>query len=527
MPAPPQMKRRGMKIFGGLAMLLGACLCARPALATDPVVTVDTGTLRGGSSGGIDIFKAVPFAAPPVGELRWRAPRPAQGWDGVRDARAVGPRCPQVNSFSTFAPGPMSEDCLYLNLWVPHGGTGLPVMVWIHGGGYSAGSGTMKLYDGKALAKRGVILVTINYRLGRLGFFAHPALKADHDAHYRDEPMGLYGILDQIAALQWVKRNIAAFGGDPGNVTIFGESAGGGSVTQLMVSPLAKGLFARAISQSGATGTSLDTFMEASLPNRPSAMLFGQAFVKSEGLPDAIDAKALRALPVATLLKPRLLPEQSAIFVDGVVVPDSVAKMFAEGRQHPVPFLLGANSNEGSTVMPGPNGMAQIAPDVTREQLEALYGKQSEVGYAQRWYGDSRFVAAARYLAGNMARAGGGAGAPAYLYYFSYRTQAQRDYYTGVRHADDLPYVFQGLREFETGAGPADYRVSSILGSLWTNFAKTGDPNGAGLPRWDAYRAAEDNWFEIGENALAMKPGILAARLDWHIARFKRMAGIP
>jgi para-nitrobenzyl esterase len=509
------------------SLILGAVLWASAAIAADPLVTIDVGTLRGESSGAVDVFWAVPFAAPPVGELRWRAPRPPRAWAGVRDARSVGPRCPQIDAFATHAPGPMSEDCLYLNLWVPRGGARLPVMVWIHGGGYSAGSGTMRLYDGKALAKRGVIVVTINYRLGRLGFFAHPALKADRDANYPDEPMGLYGILDQIAALEWVKRNIAAFGGDPGNVTVFGESAGGGSIAQLMDSPLAKGLFARAISQSGATGTSLATFMETSLPQRPSAMVLAQAFLASQGVPASIDAKGLRALPVDLLLKRTLMSEQSATFVDGTVVPDAVGKLFAEGRQHPVPLLIGANSHEGAGVTARPNAMAQIAPDVSREQLEALYGRKSDTEYVQHWYGDSRFVAAARYLAGSMSQANGGSGAPAYLYYMAYRTRAARDAYPGVRHADELPYVFHALAEFETGAVAADYRVSDQIVSYWTNFAKTGDPNGAGLPRWEPYRAADDDWLEIGDDAIGMKRGILAARLDWHIARFKRMAGIP
>ena len=177
-----------------------------------------------------------------------------------------------------------------------------------------------------------------------------------------------------------------------------------------------------------------------------------------------------------------LMSECGEVLVDGTFVTDAVSKLFTEGVNDAVPLMLGANSHEGSTVVAGPKGMAQIAPDVSREQLEALYGKKSETGYAQYWYGDSRFVAAARYLAGNMARAGAGAGAPAYLYYFSYRTQAQRDYYSGVRHADDLPYVFQGLAEFETGAGPADFRISSRIGSYWPNFAKTGHPNRTGLP---------------------------------------------
>lgn len=511
------------------ALVFVASVAACNGFANDRLVTIDTGALRGTASGDIDVFKVVPYAAPPVGDLRWRAPQAAAAWDGVRDARSSGPRCPQPYRASTWAPGPMSEDCLYLNLWVPHGGTGLPVMVWIHGGGYFSGSGTMKLYDGKALAKRGVIVITINYRLGRLGFFAHPALKADRDARHPDEPMGLYGVLDQIAALQWVQRNIAAFGGDPTNVTIFGESAGGGSVTQLMVSPLARGLFARAISQSGATGTSLDTFMEVSLPGRPSAMRLAQAFLDSAGVPGDIDAAGLRALPADLFVDANPLAEQPWTFVDGSIVPDSVARMFAEGRQQRVPFLLGANSHEGASIRARPGAMADIAPDVTRDELEALYGRQSETGYAQLWFGDSRFLAAAKFLATGMANgsADAGGGAPAYLYYLSYRTRAARGYYPGVRHGDDLPYVFQALADFETGAVAEDYRVSKRIAAYWTQFAKTGDPNGPGLPRWEPYRAAEDNWFEMGEHGFGMRHGLLAPRLDWHIARFRRLAAIP
>ncbi len=516
-----------MRNLTRFVVLLGACLLARPILAAEPLVTVETGQLRGVADGEIDVFRAVPFAAPPVGELRWRAPQAPKVWDGVRDATAVGPRCPQENRWATFAPGPLSEDCLYLNIWAPRGGTKLPVMVWIHGGGYATGSGTMKLYDGKALAKKGVILITINYRLGRLGFFAHPALKAEHDAHYPDEPMGLYGILDQIAALQWVQRNIAAFGGDPVNVTVFGESAGGGSISMMMVSPLAKGLFARAISQSGGSAVTDETFMETSLPQRPSAMLLAQAFVKLEGLPDAIDAKGLRALPVDLLLK-RQLAGRGWPFVDGTIVPEPVAKMFAEGRQHSVPFLLGANSLEGEMGRVGADVLERIAPDVSRDQLEALYGKKPEKWIAQQWMGDSRALAGAKFQAANMARAGGatgGAGAPAYLYFMSYVTQKWREDYQGVRHADDLPYVFLALQKFETGAVAADYRVSDQMASYWTNFAKTGDPNGDGLPRWEPYRADTDNWFEIGYT-IGHKPGLLAARMDFHIARFKEKAGI-
>lgn len=513
-----------MRILCKAIMLLGAWCVAHPLAAAPPVVTVETGALRGSTYGGIAVFKNVPFAAPPAGDLRWRAPQPPASWTGVRDATSVGPRCPQEDAFATHAPGPMSEDCLYLNLWVPADGEKLPVMVWIHGGGYARGSGTMSLYDGRGLAGHGVILITINYRLGRLGFFAHPALKAERDANYPYEPLGMYGILDQIAALKWVKRNIAAFGGDPDNVTVFGESAGGGSVSYLMVSPLAKGLFARAISQSGGGGAFLETHMERSAPGRPSAMLMARAFLKSEGLPDLMDASSLRSLPVEKLLKPQL--GGSWPFVDGMVVPDMVGKMFADGRQHAVPFLMGANSLESQMTGDPSEALAHITQEIPREQLEVLYGQRLERSYVEQWFGDKRFLAPAKYLAATMDNAGGGAGAPAYLYYMSYQARTLRDEFIGVRHADELPFVFKTLKKMVSGAVAADFKVSTMMATYWTNFAKTGNPNGPGLPRWDAYRAADDNWFEIGD-AVRPKPGHLAARLDWHIAAAKKSAGIP
>ena len=267
-----------------------------------------------------------------------------------------------------------------------------------------AGSGTQKLYDGTALAKRGVVVVTLNYRMGRLGFFAHPALTAER-ARTSGEPIGQLRHDGPDRRPGMGEAQHRGLRRRPGNVTIFGESAGGGSVNQLMVSPRAKGLFARAIGQSGATGTTLDRSMETSLPNRPSAMLVARAFLQSEGIPGTIDARGLRALPVELFLKTQLLQAQGVTFVDGDIVPDSVPKMFAEGRQHAVPFLLGANSHEGSGIVAEPNAMSQIAPDVSRAQLEALYGRQSELGYAQRWFGDSRFLAAAKYLAASVARA--------------------------------------------------------------------------------------------------------------------------
>jgi para-nitrobenzyl esterase len=506
-----------------IRLLSAIAMTASLAAAADPVVTVDTGTLRGAALGNLAVFKGIPYAAAPVGVWRWRAPRPAVAWAGARDALAFGPNCPQPGD--TNRPGgASSEDCLFLNIWAPQGARSLPVMVWIHGGGYTRGSGAQPVYDGAALARRGVVLVTINYRLGRLGFFAHPALKAEHDAKYPNEPMGMYGILDQIEALTWVRRNIAAFGGDPGSVTIFGESAGGGSVSYLMVSPLSKGLFQRAINQSGGVGISLDMLTDKSLPNRPSVTENAVAFLKSEGIADTVDAKGLRALSVETLLKAQPPPGRVWAFVDGTVVPDLVGAMFQDGKQHAVPFLLGGNSFEGWMTANVPGAMARMAPDVATDQLEALYGKRTEHEYAQQWFGDNTFLAAAKHQAANMAKAGGGKGAPVYLYYMSHQTQATRSTFRGVRHADEIPYVFETLKATQTNVAEADVKTSALMASYWTNFAKTGDPNGPGLPTWPAYDAGADTWFEIGDT-VAPKPGNKADLLDWHIARFKRLSG--
>lgn len=496
------------------------------AASAQPSVSVDTGQLAGATVDDLQIFKGIPYAAPPVGALRWRAPQPAQPWTGVRGATSFGAKCPQPKDEFTRSLGTTSEDCLFLNIWAPRDAKKLPVMVWIHGGSYARGSGAQRVYDGAALAKRGVVLVTINYRLGRLGFFAHPALKADRDANYPSEPMGMYGIMDQIEALKWVKRNIAAFGGDPDSVTIFGESAGGGSVSYLMVSPLSKGLFHRAINQSGGGGLSLDMTMEQPLPNRPSVMEAAKDFLKAEGLPDTIDANGLRALPVKTLLNAQPPPGRVWAFIDGTVVPDLVGKMFTEGRQHAVPFLIGGNSFEGWMTANVPNAIKRMAPEVTPEQLEALYGKRTEHEYAQQWFGDNTFIAAAKLQAATMVNAGGGKGAPAYLYYMTYQTQATRGQFTGVRHADELPYVFETLKPTVPGAVDADFKTSALIASYWTNFAKTGNPNGRGLPVWTPYSAATDTWHEIGDT-VASRQGVLAGRLDWHIARYKRLAGVP
>ncbi len=264
-------------------LLMAALVTATPASTSDPEVRIAQGRLIGRQTDDIQAFKAIPFAAPPVGPMRWRPPAPAPGWNDVRDAGEVGAICVQApsNGDPGVGPLPMAEDCLTLNIWRPVArGASLPVMVWIHGGGYNNGSGTPALYDGSNLARRGVVLVTINYRLGRLGFFDHPSLAVERVA---GEPAANYGVMDQIAALEWVRDNIAAFGGDPGQVTIFGESAGAVAVTQLMIAPRARGLFHRAVVQSG-LGRQRSALLSQDRPGRPSAQSLGVAFSRAAGL---------------------------------------------------------------------------------------------------------------------------------------------------------------------------------------------------------------------------------------------------
>ena len=321
-------------------------LCAGSAQAGD-TVKVARGSLHGATAGPVTSFKGVPFAAPPTGDLRWKPPQAPAKWTGVREATSYSPSCMQMRRAAAVGTNGDSEDCLYLNIWAPADakpGQKLPVMVWIHGGAFTGGSGTAAIYDGTHFAERGVILVTVNYRLGRLGFFAHPALTAENPSG----PLGNYGLMDNIAALKWVKANIAAFGGDPGNVTAFGESAGGILVNFLMAAPEAKGLFAKAISESGFG-------RNGGVPIRGDAARTGEkigvAYATAQGVmgSGADAAKALRALSAAELSKPvsgLADPGSPSPMVDGVVVPEAPWAAFAAGREAKVPYIAGGNSYE-------------------------------------------------------------------------------------------------------------------------------------------------------------------------------------
>ncbi len=512
------VKLRGLAAIGTLVVSLAL---AGQALAASPdEAKVATGALKGVVAGEVASFKAIPYAAPPVGDLRWRAPQPPALWKGVRAADAFGPACIQSAGASGYH-GAQSEDCLTLNIWTPahRADAKLPVMVWIHGGGFVGGTGAR--YDGTHFAENGVVLVTINYRLGRLGFFAHPALAgANPEGNLAD-----FGLMDQIAALKWVKANIGAFGGDPANVTIFGESAGGVFVNYLMISPAARGLFVKAISESG--------FGRSDGKPLAEARTRGAAFAETLGVKgdDAAAAKALRALS-ATALSPAISsltsPDSPGPIIDGVAASQNVASAFAKGDQAKVPYLVGGNSFEASLF-----GFVKTNPDVVLSRLGA-----DNRAMAVRFFGDGDPVKAAanlvtlsqviepdRYLARQNAKIG----APAYVYYFSYVPEALRAETLGAGHGAEVPYVFELLPKAPIdrapsdtrwgpahipAATPADQAIARSMNAYWIAFAKTGDPGAAGGPAWPSASGQGDPLMEFGADGPVVRQDFDKAKLD-------------
>ena len=487
-------------------LVIGAALAA-------PVHTAQ-GDVAGVTSGAVESFKGIPFAAPPVGDLRWKPPGPAPIWKGVRSAEAFGPVCMQGRRGP---PGPMSEDCLTLNVWRPAGATPkdkLPVMVWIYGGAFIYGAGSFPFYDGASFARDGVVLVTFNYRLGRFGFFAHPALDAGKGA------VANYGLMDQIAALRWVKTNIAAFGGDPKNVTVFGESAGAISVNYLMVSPAAKGLFAKAIAESG-FGRSTPRALKG---DARSAEAIGQAFAEAHGVKgdDAAAAAALRALPADVLNAPYSGLSDPGIagpVMDGQILDSGIAEAFAKGDEAHVPYLEGGNSYEASLfpqVAQFPDPVIARAGDPAA--VKAAYGDQPPAEVARELTTDTMITEPDRFLARQMARQG----LPAFVYHFSYVPAAARAATFGAAHGSEITYVFQTLPKQALSYGgrdipaatPDDQKVSDAMHAYWVAFAKTGDPDSAGGPVWPRYTEAGDELIEFGADGVNVRQGFAKARLD-------------
>jgi len=503
--------------MSALAALAAVSMTLSPAQDPDrPTVSTSHGPVRGVTDEGVSAFKGLPYAAPPVGDLRWRPPLPAAAWTEVRNATTYGAICiqPPANGDPGVGPLPMSEDCLTLNVWAPTDARNLPVMVWIHGGGYNNGSGTAALYDGSALARRGVVVVTINYRLGRLGFFDHPALAAERAA---DQSAANYGVMDQIAALEWVRANVAAFGGDPANVTVFGESAGGVAVTQLMVAPRARGLFHRAIVQSG-LGRQRSAELALDRPGRPSAQSLGRAWSRDAGLPSDVDAAALRAVPAQTLLTPMPAFYTDNLIVDGRVLIEDVVEAFGAGRQAPVPLLLGTNSAEFWWIRPADAGAYGRDDDaMTEEEHDALlaaYGGSQD--YDRHVVSDLIFNEPVRHLARLHARAGH----PTWLYRFDVVAESNPEPSGGATHASERPYVFETLHTVGRVLGDRDRRASRDMARYWTDFARTGDPNGAARPHWPDFRARPDILLEFTNGGPVSRPVPHAGRLDV-IERFR------
>ncbi len=480
-----------------------------PEPAATASLRTTAGVLRGGvSTENIASFRNIPYAAPPIGPLRWRAPQPALQWSTEREARRFGNDCLQNREAWDRASSaqPLSEDCLYLNVWTAWPlapSAPRPVMVWIHGGGLASGTGNSPLSYGQQLAERGVVLVTFNYRLGRFGFFAHPALRDTSLA----EPIGNYGLMDQLAVLKWVKANISAFGGDPGNVTVFGESAGGLSVLQLMLTPSARGLFHKAIVQSGGGRLPMARLRE-DLPSNPSAETRGRKFAESVGLRDAT-ATALRALPAETVLGKISLIEWdkaqwTGLAVNGIDVQSEAVAGFVAGRQMRIPLLIGANGAEFSG-LPG-----FILSRINRD-LEPLLGAgvesvrraySDEDAFERNLSSDFGFVEPARTIA-----AAASAVQPTYLYRFNYVAESRRKDSRGAGHASDVAYIFGRLQATGHEIVEADRAFSRLLSDYWTTFAKTGVPAVPGRSAWQPYSKSNDQLYEFGlHGETTMKP---------------------
>jgi para-nitrobenzyl esterase len=500
---------------GGCVGIAAHSIAASADVAAD-TVKVEQGLLSGttGNHANMRVFRGVPFAAPPVGELRWKAPQVPVPWKGTREAKEFSPVCWQspypdaARLYQSELPA-RNEDCLYLNIWTPAktAAEHLPVMVWIHGGAFTRGSGSNLSYDGEILARKGTVVVTINYRLGMFGFFAHQELTAESGHH----ASGNYAMQDQIAALQWVKKNIAAFGGDPSRVTIFGESAGSWAVSVLMASPLAEGLFQRAIGESGGSFAPMKSLAEA---ERTGVGLAGSMGVTQDVL------KTLRGKTAEELLKASDDKPTRAI-VDGYVLSQDVYTIFSQGKQNDVALLVGNNSDEGTALAPQGAYVkaAQFASGAqTRfgsfaEEFLKIYPAGSDEEAVKSFYAafrDQQFEWEMRTWARMETKTGHHG---AYLYYFSRVPPGPQSKMLGAFHAADLAYVF-GNFVWPFPWEETDKKLSDAMTSYWVNFATTGDPNGNGLMKWPVYNAGEDTLLEFGDQ-VGTRSGVNKTGLDF------------
>lgn len=475
-----------------LGLYVQLCFTQQP----EPV-KIENGLLQGTSENELKVFKGIPFAAPPIGELRWRAPQPVENWEGIKQAIEYAPAPIQGGN----PPSGKSEDCLYLNIWTPAKSPDdkIPVLVWIHGGGFAFGSTTEPVYSGEKLAEKGVVLVSIAYRVGQLGFLVHPELSAESVNHIS----GNYGLLDMIAGLKWIQQNIAAFGGNPNKVTIFGESAGGIAVSMLCASPLAKGLFHGAISQSGGSfgPPRPTTYPGENLKRLKDAEEAGVAYAQNAG---ASSIAELRKIP------PDSLPSGWGIgmawpIIDGWVIPDDQYKLYETGRYNDVPILIGYNSDEGASFTWVRTPKEFIEGVHTRygpfagELMKAYPLKDSIIPKTAR---DLARDAAFGWHTWSWARLQSETGkSKVYYYYFDQHPDYPEDtpkYDHGSPHGQDIAYVFMHLDASKPETTQTDLDISEVMGTYWANFAKFGDPNGEGVPKWPAFSSANPEVMYFG-----------------------------
>ena len=502
-----------------VALGLAAFIFEAPGLE---VVKIRSGMVAGvkNISGEVISFKGIPFAAPPVGDLRWKAPQPVKPWAGVRKSDTFGPSPMQADPapFSMWSEEflipkePISEDCLYLNVW-----TGAksarekrPVLVWIYGGGFVSGGSAVPIYDGEAMAKKGVVFVSLNYRVGPFGFFAHPELTKESN----NGASGNYGLMDQIAGLQWVQQNIAAFGGDPNNVTIAGQSAGSMSVNALVASPLAQGLFGKAIAQSGANFSRGSTTLQ-------QAEEEGVKLAKSM---NASSLAELRNVPATELMQKA--QGMRGPIVDGYVLPNTIAAIFAAGKQNKTGLLTGWNEDEGLLFGPVKNA------DDFKKQAEEQYGSDAkaflqyypastdaEAAVSQLNLSRDMIFGVQNYTWANVQSDQGINNV--YVYRFTRKVPATGEYAKyGAFHTGEVPYAYDNLKFVDRPWEPVDHSLANLMSSYWVNFIKTGNPNGKGLPPWPDYTTPDKQIMVLGKNSEA-KPLPDAAALDFLNAKMK------
>lgn len=495
------MGRENVTVFVAwlCAILIALGVAHSTSAGERPEVTVEQGRLVGTQVGALRVFKGVPYALSPVGAQRWRAPADPAHWNGTRDADVFGASCiqPPYPSTSVYfeAPRPMSEDCLTLNIWSPKEARKAPVIVWIHGGGLLRGTSASPLYDGREFAQRGIVFVSVNYRLGILGWLAHPGLSAEAP----DRVSGNYGLLDQIAALEWVKRNVGAFGGDAANVTVMGESAGALSISYLLASPRARGLFTKAIVQS-TNARAVPHLREAAF-GLPAAETIGTAFASAAGAADLQDLRALDAAAITNIaLKTGFVSQP---IIDGVLIPDQLVDIFDRGQQTKVPVLAGFNSGE----IRSQRALIPQMPDAPAAYEAAIAARYGDLApaylklYPASDIAVSQLVSTRDIVYGwateRLVRTMAAVGQPSYLYIFDYCNAATRARDLCAFHASELPFAF-GLAGDPDSTPPnwpkantEDIRLARNMVDYWASFATTGVPHADGAPAWPDYGKRE------------------------------------